>query len=40
LFSRKHRFFDTRCQVQLQAAEYALKHLPHFHHRALAGERG
>jgi nicotinamide mononucleotide (NMN) deamidase PncC len=40
LFSHKHRFFDTRCQVQLQAAEYALKHLPEFHRRALAGERG
>lgn len=40
LFSHKHRFFDTRCQVQLQAAEYALKHLPDYHRRALAGERG
>lgn len=40
LFSHKHRFFDTRCKVQLQAAEYALKHLPEFLHPALAGERG
>lgn len=40
LFSRKHRFFDTRCQVQRLAAKYALKHLPHFHRFAQAGERG
>ena len=40
LFSRKHRFIDTRCHVQHLAAEYALKHLPNYHRRALAGERG
>lgn len=39
LFSREHRFSGSRCQVQLLAAEHALKLLPHFHRRALAGEQ-
>jgi PncC family amidohydrolase len=40
LFSQEHRFFGSRCEVQLQAAQHALNLLPHFHHRAEAGERG
>ncbi|KRP69707.1 CinA family protein [Pseudomonas paralactis] len=40
VFSRKERFMGTREQVQLYAALHALKWLPHFHQRALAGERG
>lgn len=39
LFSRRHRFFGTRCHVQLQAAEFALEQLPRFHRLAIAGER-
>lgn len=39
LFSGEHRFFGTRCEVQLQAAEFALDQLPKFHRRALDGER-
>lgn len=39
LFSRQERFFGTRSQVQLWAAEHALLQLRHFHQRALAGER-
>ena len=40
LFSRQERFFGSRSQVQLWAAEYALLQLPHFHQRAQAGELG
>lgn len=40
LFSREQRFFASRCQVQEEASEYALQWLPHFHGRALLGERG
>ena len=40
VFSRQERFFGTRSQVQLMAAEHALKLLPDFHQRALAGESG
>lgn len=39
LFSRRERFFGTRSQVQLWAAEHALSKLPHFHQRAKKGER-
>ncbi|BBP65163.1 hypothetical protein PHLH5_27040 [Pseudomonas sp. Cab53] len=38
LFSRRERFFGSRNQVQLCAAEHALLQLRHFHQRALAGE--
>jgi nicotinamide-nucleotide amidase len=38
LFSRRERFFGSRSEVQLWAAEHALAQLPHFHQRALAGE--
>ncbi|CAH0124480.1 nicotinamide-nucleotide amidohydrolase family protein [Pseudomonas mediterranea] len=38
LFSRQERFFGTRGQVQLWAAEHALLQLRYFHQRALAGE--
>lgn len=40
VFSLEHRFFGSRCQVQLMAAQHALKLLPHFHRRARARERG
>ena len=40
IFSRKERFLGSREQVQLYAAEHALKWLPNFHQRALAGEQG
>lgn len=40
VFSRQLRFSGTRSEVQLLAAEHALKLLPHFHQRALAGEQG
>ncbi|UOK36103.1 CinA family protein [Pseudomonas palleroniana] len=40
LFSRKERFIGSREQVQMYAAEYALKCLPYFYDRAWAGERG
>lgn len=39
LFSRRERFFGTRSQVQLWAAEHALNKLPQFHQRAVKGER-
>ncbi|MCF4996596.1 nicotinamide-nucleotide amidohydrolase family protein [Pseudomonas syringae] len=39
LFTRQLRFFGTRCEVQTLAAEHALKALPVFHQRALAGEQ-
>ncbi|MDO7899363.1 CinA family protein [Pseudomonas citrulli] len=38
LFSRQERFFGSRNQVQLRAAEHALLQLRHFHQRVLAGE--
>ena len=37
VFSREHRFFGSRCKVQMDAAEYAIHYLPHFHLLALAG---
>jgi len=40
VFSRQQWFPGTRCEVQSAASEYALQHLPHFHRRALHGERG
>lgn len=39
VFSQQQRFFGTRSEVQLLAAEHALKRLSHFHQRALAGEQ-
>jgi len=38
LFSRRERFFGDREDMQHNAALYALKHVPIFHTRALAGE--
>lgn len=38
VFSREHRFFGSRCQVQHLAANHSLELLPLFHQRALAGE--
>jgi nicotinamide mononucleotide (NMN) deamidase PncC len=40
VFSRQLRFSGSRSEVQLLASEHALKLLPHFHQRALAGEQG
>ena len=40
VFSHEQRFFGSRCQVQAEASEYALKWLPQFHRRALLGEGG
>jgi PncC family amidohydrolase len=40
VFSRQQWFPGTRCEVRSAASEYALQHLPHFHRRALHGERG
>lgn len=40
VFSREYRFIGSRCQVQRLAADHSLEQLPHFHQRALAGERG
>jgi nicotinamide-nucleotide amidase len=40
LFNRQQWFPGARCEVQTQASEYALQQLPHFHRRALLGERG
>ncbi|MBY8934818.1 CinA family protein [Pseudomonas fluorescens] len=40
VFSRQQWFPGTRCEVQSAASEYALQQLPHFHRRALHGERG
>lgn len=40
VFSRKEHFVGSRNEVQHVAALHALKLLPHFHQRALAGERG
>ena len=39
VFSRKERFMGSREQVQLAASLHALKWLPHFHQRAMVGER-
>lgn len=39
VFTRQLRFFGSRCEVQLLAAEHALEALAHFHQRALAGEQ-
>jgi PncC family amidohydrolase len=39
LFSRRERFFGSRSQVQQWSAEHALLQLPHFHKRAVKGER-
>lgn len=39
VFTRRLRFFGSRCDVQRQAAEHALEALPHFHYRFLAGEQ-
>lgn len=38
IFTRRHRFFGDRHSMQKSAALYALKYLPHFHQRMLAGE--
>lgn len=38
LFARQERFSGDRQEMQHQAALHALKHLPHFHGRVLAGE--
>ena len=38
VFTRKHRFFGERETMQHDAALHALKHLPQFHQRMLAGE--
>jgi PncC family amidohydrolase len=40
VFSCEQRFFGSRCQVQAEASEYALKWLPQFHRRALLGDGG
>jgi nicotinamide-nucleotide amidase len=40
VFSRQQWFPGTRCEVQSAASEFALQQLPHFHRRALHGERG
>ena len=39
VFTRQQRFYGTRSEVQLLAAEHALEMLSYFHHRALTGER-
>ncbi|WP_445179144.1 CinA family protein [Pseudomonas sp. McL0111] len=39
VFTRQLRFFGSRCDVQLMAAEHALESVAHFHARTLAGER-
>lgn len=38
VFSHEHLFSGTRCQVQQDATEHALKRLPYFHRLALLGE--
>lgn len=38
LFARRERFFGDRKEMQQMAALHALKLLPHFHQRMLAGE--
>jgi len=37
IFTRRHRFFGDRHEMQKQAAMYALHHFPHFHRRMLTG---
>lgn len=39
VFTQVYRFSGTRCQVQTEATEYALKRLPHFHRRAQLAEK-
>lgn len=38
IFTRRHRFFGDRHVMQNHAAMYALRHLPQFHQKMLAGE--
>ena len=38
IFTRQHRFFGNRHSMQIEASLYALRHLPHYHQRMLAGE--
>jgi nicotinamide-nucleotide amidase len=38
IFTRRHRFFGDRHSMQKEASLYALRHLPHYHQRMLAGE--
>lgn len=38
IFTRQHRFFGDRHSMQIEASLYALRHLPHYHQRMLAGE--
>ncbi|AAY93953.1 CinA family protein [Pseudomonas protegens] len=40
LFSCRHQFHGSRCQVLKLATEYALTWLPHYHARAVTSERG
>lgn len=40
VFTRRHRFFGDRRQMQTDAALHALNHLEYFHKRMLAGESG
>jgi len=39
VFTRQLRFFGSRCEVQLLAAEHALDAIAHLHQRALTGEQ-
>ena len=39
VFTRRHRFFGSREQVQREASLHALEHIKVFHQRALNGER-
>jgi len=39
VFSQQQQFSGTRCEVQLLAAEHALKLVPHFHQQAIASEQ-
>ena len=39
VFSHQHRFSGGRCEVQMQATEYALQWLAPFHERVLQGEK-
>ncbi|WP_422765467.1 CinA family protein [Pseudomonas maioricensis] len=38
IFTRQHRFFGDRHEMQTRSAMYALQYLPYFHQRMLAGE--
>lgn len=40
VFSLEQHFVGTRCQVQKQATEYALRQIPHFHRRVMCSESG